>query len=214
MGPMGRSNCTVRKWCVYPSSGSSPNLDQEHGRVIHPTDKDQSTWLFDVAGRLTQIRDRHGNVSNWFTTRVGNWPRSATRPAAAPDPDLHNGQAHGGDRLGFSSPVRHVSVDATGDLGRSPIVKGSDNLHLRRLEPPAGDRHERRGKVALADTYVAQGHVATQKDARGASTGEATTFDSVVNPDGARVTTSTAPPTSFEPSFQPTMVDASTLMGG
>jgi YD repeat-containing protein len=28
------------------------------------TDKDQSTWLFDMTGRLTQVRDRFGNVSN------------------------------------------------------------------------------------------------------------------------------------------------------
>jgi YD repeat-containing protein len=65
-----------------------------------------------------------------------------------------------------------------------------------------------RGHVALTLTYDAQGRVATQQDARGLVTGEVTTFDYVVNPDGTRVTTVTSPPTSFEPSFLPTLVDS------
>jgi YD repeat-containing protein len=44
-------------------------------------------------------------------------------------------------------------------------------------------------------------------------TGEETTFDYVVNPDGTRVTTTTIPPTSFEPGFEPTLEDHYTADG-
>jgi YD repeat-containing protein len=64
-----------------------------------------------------------------------------------------------------------------------------------------------RGFVTVTLTYGAEGRVATQKDARGLVTGETTTFGYVVNPGVNRITTITAPPTSFEPSFNPTMED-------
>lgn len=49
--------------------------------------------------------------------------------------------------------------------------------------------------------------MATQKDARGLVTGDVTAFSYVINPDGTRVTTTTAPVTSFEAAFNPTVVD-------
>jgi YD repeat-containing protein len=61
--------------------------------------------------------------------------------------------------------------------------------------------------TALTLTYDGSGRVATQKDAKGLSTGAQTTFNYVTNGDGTKTTTVTSPATSYEPSWTPTIAD-------
>jgi YD repeat-containing protein len=174
------------------------------------TDKAQTEWRFDLTGKLTQIRDRHGNASNLIYDGSG-------RLSTVSDP-----AGRGVLTLGYTnnlltsvtdwaSPARSVGYqyDASGRLWKVTDREGKTTTFgydgtSHRLTTIT----DARGNVALTTTYDAQGRVATQKDARGLLTGDVTTFDYVVNPDGTRETTLTLPTTSFEPSFQPTLTDS------
>jgi RHS repeat-associated protein len=111
----------------------------------------------------------------------------------------------------WAAPARVVSYqyDGSGRLWKVTDREGKTTTHTY-----DGSTHrlttitDARGNVTLTNTYDAQGRVATQKDARGLVTGDATTYAYVVNVDGTRETTISAPPTSFEPSFSPSLTDS------
>jgi len=174
------------------------------------THKDLSSWIFDSGGRLAAIRDRYGNTS---TLSYGAASRlvSIADPAGRGSLTLSYTNGLLTSITDWASPARSVvyQYDANNRLWKVTDREGKtttytyDGTSYRLATITNG-----RGKVVMTNTYDAQGRVATQKDARGLITGDVTTYAYVVNPDGTRVTTITAPSTSLEPAFQPTIVDS------
>ena len=175
------------------------------------TERDQSSWTFDAGGRLTVVSDRYGNASALTYDQAG---RLATISDPAGRGHLTLAYGAGGRLLTVSdwlAPARTVTYgyDTSGRLQTVTDREGK----ITTFAYDATTSHvttitDARTHVALTLTYDGQGRVATQKDARGLTTGDQTTFGYVVNGDGTRVTTVTHPVTSFEPSFQPTVVDS------
>jgi RHS repeat-associated protein len=216
IGPQGRSD----RYELNPDGSFTPPSAIHTQLALNPdgtytaTLQDQSTWVFDSGGRLIALRDRYGNSSNLSY--------AAGKLAAISDPagrgSLSLGYTSG--RLtsltDWASPVRTVTYQYDGN-GR--LWKVTDREGKTTTFTYDGTSHrlasliDARNHVALTLTYEAQGRVQTQKDARGLTTGETTSFGYVINGDGTRVTTITAPPTSFEPSFNPTLVDTYSAQG-
>jgi RHS repeat-associated protein len=210
MGPQGRSDRYVDSGGTFTAPlGVHRTLVRNADDTYTATDKSQTEWRFDPTGSLTQIRDRFGNASNLVYNASGQL-------STIGDP-----AGRGVMTLGYTSgrltsvtdwlPVPRVvtyQYDASGRLWKVTDREGKTTTFAY-----DGTSHRiatitnARGYVTLTLTYDAQGRVATQKDARGLVTGDVTTFGYVVNPDGTRVTTITAPVTSFEPSFNPTSED-------
>src|SRR5439155_19180449 len=67
--------------------------------------------------------------------------------------------------------------------------------------------------TALSITYDGQGRVSTEKDAKGLTTGHATSFLYVDNGDGTRTTTATYPFTSYDPTWAGKIADRSDSHG-
>src|SRR5262249_47192516 len=63
-----------------------------------------------------------------------------------------------------------------------------------------------RGHVAISQTYDSNGRVVTQQDARQLGTSEQTSF-AYTSSANTTTTTITLPPTSYEPSWSPTIAD-------
>ena len=174
------------------------------------TEPSQARWTFDAAGSLTAITDRFGNSST-LAYNAGGELVSIADPAGRGSLSL----AYTGGRLtsvtDWASPARTVAYqyDTSGRLWKMTDREGKvttfgyDGTTFRLTTIS-----DARGNVALTLAYDALGKVATQQDAKGLLTGATTTFGYVVNGDGTRLTTVTAPPTSFEPAFSPTIVDS------
>jgi RHS repeat-associated protein len=173
------------------------------------THKDRSSWIFDSGGRLAAIRDRYGNTS---TLSYGTGGRLTSIADPAGRGSLTLGYTNGllTSITDWASPVRTVTYQYDGN---NRLWKVTDREGKTTTYTYDGASHriatitDARGKVLLTNTYDAQGRVATQQDARGLTTGDVTTYAYVVNPDGTRVTSITAPATSFEPAFLPTVED-------
>jgi RHS repeat-associated protein len=175
------------------------------------TERDQRSWAFDPGGRLTAIGDRFGNTST-LTYDIGGRLATISDPAGRGQLTLAYGA--NGRLLTVSdwlAPARTVTYgyDASGRLQTVTDREGKITTFAydgttQRIAAVT----DARGNTALTNTYDTQGRVLTQKDARGVTTGDVTTFAYVVNPDGTRVTTLTAPATSFEPTFNPTLTDS------
>lgn len=211
VGPQGRSDRYVRSG---PTTFASPSgvfrsLEQNWDASFTAVDKSLTVWSFDPSGRLSRIEDRYGNRSNLVYDANGRLT-SVSDPAGRGSLTL----GYTGNLLtsvtDWASPVRTVTYqyDGSGRLWKvtdreiQTTTFGYDGASSR-----LASMTDARGNVALSLTYDALGRVATQKDARGAATGDVTTFSYVVNPDATRVTTVTYPVTSFEPSFHPTIQD-------
>jgi RHS repeat-associated protein len=211
VGPMGRSDRYVESGGTYtPPTGVHRSLVRNANDTFTAVDKSQVVWEFSPSGRLVQIRDRFGNASNITHDFSG-------RVATVSDPAGRGSLTFGytGDRLtsvtDWASPARVFTYqyDAAGRLRKAIDREGKITTYA--YDGPShrlASVTDSRGNVVLTNTYDAEGRVVTQKDARGLVTGEATTFDYVVNPDGTRETTVTTPPTSLEPTFTPSLTDS------
>jgi RHS repeat-associated protein len=179
------------------------------------TELSQLRWSFDSIGKLTAITDRHGNTSTLGYDGTGRLT-SVADPAGRGSLTL----AYTNNRLtsvtDWLSPARTVTYgyDSAGRLETVTNREGKtttfayDGLTYRLTSIT-----DARSNIALTLAYDPQGRVVSQKDARGLATGEVTTFGYVVNGDQTRATTVTLPPTSFEPSFSPTVEDRYTAAG-
>ena len=193
-----------------PSAAVYSTLIRNADESYTVTEKDQTRQDFDGAGRLTKITDRYGNVST-LGYNAGGQLATVADPAGRGSLTL----AYAGSLLtsvtDWASPARTVTYqyDTSGRLWKVTDREGQitafayDGTSARITTITDARSH-----VALTLTYDAQGRVATQKDARGLTTGDVTTLAYVVNGDGTRVTTVTEPVTSFEPTFHPTVVDS------
>lgn len=211
VGPHGRSDRYTWSAGVFTQPpGVHRTLVQNGDYTYTATDKEQSTWRFDSSGRLTQVADRHGNVSNLGYDGSGQLT-SISDPAGRGSLTLGYTSGKLTSVTDWAVPARVVTYQYDGN-GR--LWKVTDRESKTTTFGYDGTTHrlttitDARGNVALTNTYDAQGRVAAQKDARGLVTGDVTTFDYVVNPDTTRVTTVTAPATSLEPSFHPTLIDS------
>lgn len=211
VGPQGRSDRYVEAGGSY-----SPPASIHRALVANPdgtftaTDKTQLVWEFSPSGRLTEIRDRYGNSSYLSYDEYGRLA-SVSDPAGRGSLSFTYSAGRLSSVSDWASPSRTVAFDydATGRLWK--VTDREDQTTTYTYDGSSqriATITDARGNVTLTTTYDAQGRVASQQDARGLVTGETTTFSYVVNPDGTRETTITAPPTSFEPSFSPSLTDS------
>ena len=212
IGPEGRGDrYTLQPDGTFtPPPGIHTQLQANPDGTFTATDKDQSTRSFDIGGRLTSIADRYGNTSS-LTYGAGGRLVSISDPAGRGSLALAYTSGRLTSITDWASPARVVTYqyDGSGRLWKVTDREGKTTTYTY-----DGTSHriatitDPRGNVALTNTYDPQGRVATQKDARGLVTGDVTTYGYALNPDGTRETTITAPPTSFAPSFTPSLTDS------
>jgi YD repeat-containing protein len=179
------------------------------------TEKDQSRWDFDGAGRLTRIADRYGNAST-LTYNSNSQLATIVDPAGRGSLSLGYTNDQLTSLTDWASPTRTVTYqyDGSGRLWKVTDREGqTTTFTYDGNSARIATITDARAHVALTLTYDAQGRVATQKDARGLTTGDVTTFAYIVNGDGTRVTTFTEPVTSLEPTFHPTVEDTYDVNG-
>jgi RHS repeat-associated protein len=216
VGPQGRSDRYVRTGSTFSApAGVYRTLVHNWNGTYTAIDKSRTAWSFDSAGRLTRIQDRYGNASSLTYDGIGQLA-SVSDPAGRGSLTL--GYANGllTTVTDWASPARVITYtyDGAGRLWKVTDREGKTTIfaydgtssRLASITDP-------RGHVGLTLSYDAQGRVASQKDARGLATGDATSFGYVINQDGTRVTSVTHPATSFEPTFQPTVVDTYSANG-
>jgi len=211
VGSQGRSDrYTWTGDAFTPPLGEHRSLVRNADETYTATDKAQTSWLFDPSGRLTSVRDRVGNTSA-LTYDTGGRLASISDPAGRGLLTLGYTNSFLTSITDWASPARTVTYqyDANGRLWKATDREGKTTTYTydgtsQRLATVT----DAKGHVTLTTTYDPSGRAATQQDARGLLTGDITTFDYVVNPDGTRVTTVTAPSTSFESAFGPTLVDS------
>jgi RHS repeat-associated protein len=211
IGPLGRSDTyDGSSGSFVPPPGVHRTLVRNADDSYTATDKSHTQWVFDPAGDLTSIRDRFGNTSTLSYDANG---RLSTISDPAGRGVLTLGYTNGllTSLTDWASPLRVVAYGYDGS-GRLETITDREGKTTTYTYDGSTSRiatiTDRGNHVALTTTYDAQGRAATQKDARGLSTGDVTTFDYVVNQDGTRVTTITLPGTSFEPSFNPRLIDS------
>ena len=211
IGPEGRSDRYVASAGGFTApAGVYRTLVRNGDETYTATDKAQTVWRFDPGGRLTAIIDRFGNTSTMTYNGTGQLT-GVSDPAGRGSLTLAYTSGKLASVTDWASPARTVTYqyDANGRLWKvfdrtnKPTIFGYDGT-THRLTTVT----DARGNTTLTLTYDAQGRVATQKDGRGLVTGDVTIFDYVVNPDGSRDTTVTAPATSYEPTFHPTLLDS------
>ena len=191
-----------------PSPATRATLVRNPDLGYTVTEVDRATWEFDPTGRLMAIADRYGNTATlWYD---GDDRILVEDPAGRGvlKLELTDGRITG--VTDWLSPPRTVEYeyDAEGRLETVTDREGEITTFgydgaTHRLTTITDAREH----VALTLEYDGQGRVERQQDARGLVTDDETTFDYVVNGDGTRVTTTTLPPTSHEPSFEPTIED-------
>jgi RHS repeat-associated protein len=198
-----------------PDAVYSTLVENPNGSYL-VTDKDQSAWSFDHGGRLTAVSDRYGNTSTLTYNSQGRLG-TISEPASRGHLSLTYGSTGRlvtvSDWLGTPRTVTY-GYDTSGRLQTVTDRRGKittfaydgASSHLATIT-------DANGHVALTLAYDGQGRVSTQKDARGITTGDETTFGYVVNGDGTRTTTVTHPTTSLEPSFHRTVVDSYAATG-
>ncbi|MEX1172803.1 MAG: DUF4951 domain-containing protein [Chloroflexota bacterium] len=210
IGPQGRSDRYVWTAGAFVApAGVDRALVRNADLSYTATDKAQTVWLFDPSGVLVQLRDRYGNVSNLGYNTAGQLATIGD-PAGRGTLTLAYADGRITSVTDWAAPARVVGYqyDANGRLWKVTDREGQVTTYGYE-----GSSHrlttvvDRRGNTAMTNTYDAQGRVATQKDALGLSTGTAISWAYQTNPDGTRVTMTTAPATSLESSFQPTVQD-------
>lgn len=171
------------------------------------THKDLARWTFHATGKLLRIEDRYGNISlltyddysaTGKLTSVGD-PAGRGSLTFAYDPDGRLQSVSD-----WMTPARSVTFayDGVGRLSTATDREGNTTTYTY-----DGSSHritaitDANGHVVVTNTYDSQGRVATQKDARGLSTGQQTTFTYTDNGNGTKTTIITYPSTSFEPGW-------------
>jgi RHS repeat-associated protein len=214
-------------WLIGPEGRSDRYAKQGDGSYLAPvgvhrilvrspdgsfsaTDKDLSVWRFDSGGRLSALVDRYGNSSS-LTYDSASQLISVSDPAGRGSLTLAWTSGRLTSITDWASPARTITYqyDANGRLWKVTDREGkTTTFAYDGASSRLASITDARNHAALTMTYDAQGRVATQRDAHDLITGDSTTFAYVVNGDGTRVTTVTAPTTSFESSFHPTTVDS------
>jgi RHS repeat-associated protein len=191
-----------------PSEATRATLVRNPDLGYTVTEVDRSTWEFDPSGRLMAIGDRFGNTSVlWYD---GDDRILVEDPAGRGVLKLVLTDGRITSVTDWLDPPRTVEYEYDGE-GRLETV--SDREGEITTFGYDGTTHlltsitDARENVALTLAYDDQGRVESQQDARGLVSEDETTFDYVVNGDGTRVTTTTLPPTSHEPTFEPTIED-------
>lgn len=211
IGPEGRSD----RYIAGPSGFSPPvgvhrSLVRNTDETYTATDKSQTVWSFDPTGRLISIVDRFGNASNMTYNGTGQLT-GVSDPAGRGSLTLAYTSGKLTSVTDWASPARVVTYQYDGS-GRLWKVTDRNNKTTTYTYDGTSQRlatiPDARTVTTLTLTYDGSGRVATQKDGRGLVTGDVTTFGYLVNPDSTRDTTVTAPVTSFEPSFHPTLIDS------
>ena len=112
----------------------------------------------------------------------------------------------------WASPARVIAYeyDASGRLWKMTDREGKTTTYTYDgSDSSPRDRHPIRAATLRSPLpTMPRGGWPPRRTLAGLVSGDATTFAYVVNPDGTRETTVTAPPTSFEPSLAPSLTDA------
>ncbi|MCC6179564.1 MAG: RHS repeat protein [Chloroflexi bacterium] len=218
-GPQGRSDRFTRdpSGSYTAPPGVYTTLVRNADQTFTATLTDATTWTFDAGGRLRRIADANSNTSKLYYNTNDQLVR-VTDPAGrgslvfaytsggrlqsvtdwqSPTPRVvqytydGNPEANGGPRL-RTVVDRESGVTTYGYDGTSQRIATITDAN---------------GHVALSLAYDGSGRVASQKDARGLSTGQATTFTYTTNPDSTTTTVVTSPATSYEPAWMPAVED-------
>jgi RHS repeat-associated protein len=174
-------------------------------------DKTHATWTFNPFGALMSYADPTG-LTSALTYDSSDRLISVSDPGGRGSLSIgYDGSSRIATVTDWSSPARTVTYRYDGQGRLSTVTDRTGKVTTYGYDGTSSrlaSITDARTNVALTLTYDGSGRVATQKDARGLTTGDATTFGYVVNGDGTRVTTVTQPVTSFEPTFHPTLVDS------
>lgn len=192
--------------------GSTTRLTRNLDLTFTATHKDNSAWTFDSGGKLTGIRDRHGNLSSLAydgSGRLSTISDPAGRGVLTLTYDANGRLWKVTDWLTTARVVEYgydtntpSRLKTVTDREGNVTTYGYDGTS-QRLTTITDDN----GRVALTLTYDTSGRVSTQKDAKGLTTGQGWSFSYVTNGDGTKTTTVTNPATSHEPSWNPTVAD-------
>ncbi len=213
---------------VYTSLGggafSSPSgvvsvLSQNVGTGVYTvTNPDQSTATFDADGKLTALTDRFGNTSTMTY--------SSGKLVSVSSPD-----GRGSLTLAYDpTSGKLTSITDWADTPNTVTFTYDSNTPKRlwKVTDREGEITEyaysgtssrltsitnANANVVLTMTYDGSNRVATQKDARGLTSGEQVIYSYVTNGDGTKTTTVTFPPTSYQPGFDPQFVDTHNTSG-
>jgi YD repeat-containing protein len=217
VGPSGRTDCYSGAGPTYtPPVGVDTTLVKNGDGTFAATHQDQRRWEFDVQGRLTAIVDRVGNTATLTydagTGRLTGIADPAGRGSLTLSYDGNGRLWKVSDWLTPTARVVEYQYEGSNqDVGR--LLKVVDREGKITQFGYSGTSHrltaitDANGHVAVTNTYDAQGRVATQKDARGLTTGQQTTLSYVTNGDGTKTTTVTLPATSHEPGWNPAVID-------
>jgi len=212
-GPQGRTDRYTRNadGTYSPPVGVNTTLVKNPDDSFTATHKDRTVWAFDAAGRLTHIADRYGNNSILAYNGSGQLA-SVSDPAGRGTLSFSYDPATG--RLtsvsDWRSPARSVQFeyDANGRLWKVTDREGETTSYgYDGTSSRLATITDANGHVAVTNHYNADGKVDWQKDARGLTTGQQTTFSYVTNGDGTKVTTVTYPSTSLDPAWNPQVID-------
>ncbi len=210
-----RESSQTDRYTKNPDGSYSPPAAMQATLVRHPDSSytatlvDRTVLTFNAGGDLTSIRDRSGNEATLSYN-------AAAQLTAVADPAGRGAPA-------FTYHPTSGRLTAVSDWAGRRVAYGYDAAG--RLETVT-DRESKvttfaydgasqhlvsitdaNAHVAVTMTYDSAGRVATQKDARGLLTGQATSFSYVTNPAGTQTTTVTYPTTSHEPTWNAVEID-------
>jgi RHS repeat-associated protein len=201
VGPQGRSDRYIPNadGTYTPPAGVDTALKKNADGTYTAAGKDQTTWNFDSCGRLSTIKDRHGNTSTLTYNTVGQLS-SVSDPAGRGSLTFNYDSTT--KRLtsvtDWQAPTaRTVSYayDTSGRLQTATDRNGKQTTyaydgttsHLTTIT-------DANSHVPVTNHYNGSGQVDWQKDA----SGNQTNFSYVTNGDGTATTTVTYPTTSYD----------------
>lgn len=206
VNPQGRSDRYTRNadGSFRSPVGIYETLVRNSDGTYKVTNREQTSWVFDEAGRLQRIIDRYGNQST-LTYNASRQLVGISDPAGRGVLTLSYHVSTGQLTSVTDWIGRTVSYgyDASGRLASvtdregKTITYGYDGATHR-----ITTLRDARGNTVVTNTYDGQGRVATQKDARGLITGQQTTFVYNTNANGTKTTIVTYPATSFDPTWR------------
>jgi YD repeat-containing protein len=200
IGPDGRADRFVFSSGNYNApAGIYLTLLKNTNNTYTVTLQNQTTWSFDETGRLLRITDRFGNQSalgydtNGKLVNIGD-------PAGRGSLTIgYNAQEKIDNITDWTNRVVRYGYDSTGRLTTVTDREGKVSTYgydgsTQRITTIK----DALNNTVVTNTYDAQGRVASQKDAKGLTTGQQTTFVYNTNTDNTKTTIVTYPKTSFE----------------
>jgi RHS repeat-associated protein len=209
ISPEGRADrFTYNSGTFAAPAGIYTTLVKNSDNTFTVIQKDRTTWSFNESGVLTRLTDRYGNQSTLSYDTGG-------RLMSVSDPAGRGSLVFGYDGAGrinaatdWSGRVVHYGYDV---LGRLTAVTDRENQTITYGYEGTSSRlatmTDSRGNVAVTNTYDGQGRVVTQKDARGLTTGQQTSFAYNTNADNTKTTVVTYPKISADPTWNFTEED-------